>query len=159
MADATVDDLASAVRRVRHSAHAVGAALSAVEVYVEPAVARAVQAEQNLYDRIGAEFGMLTSAEAGQRMGSRSTAPRNLATTAYRDGALIAVQRGAYRVFPGSQFGPDGRPLPVIERLREIAEDNDWSEAGIGLRTRPRQLRILGQSVMRGCRVAPPTGA
>jgi len=38
----------------------VGAALWAVEVYTEPAIARAVQAEHNLFARIDAEFGMLT---------------------------------------------------------------------------------------------------
>lgn len=127
----TLDDLTAAHQRVRQSAHAVGAALSAVTVYTEPAVARAVQAEHNLYDRIEAEFGLLTSAEAGKRMGSRSSAPRNLATTTHRNKALLAVRRGNYLAYPGFQFGPDGHPLTVIRRLREVAESNDWSEAGL----------------------------
>ena len=113
-----VAELTAANRRVRESAHAVGVALSSVTVYTEPAVARAVQAEQNLYARIEAEFGMLTSTEAGKRMGSRSSAPRNLATTAHRNKALVAVRRGAYLAYPGFQFGPDGKPLAAIERLR-----------------------------------------
>jgi hypothetical protein len=127
----TVAELTAADRRVRESAHAVGVALSSVAVYTEPAVARAVQAEHNLYARIGAEFGMLTSTEAGKRMGSRSSAPRNLATTAHRSNALIAVRRGNYLCYPGFQFGPDGKPLAVITRLREVAETNGWSEAGL----------------------------
>jgi hypothetical protein len=127
----TVEDLVVATRRVRESAHAVGAALSSVAVYTEPAIARAVQAEQNLYARIGAEFGMLTSTEAGKRMGSRSRAPRNLATTAHRNKTLIAVRQGNSLVYPGFQFGPDGQPLAVIGRLRETAEANEWSEAGL----------------------------
>jgi hypothetical protein len=126
-----VAELTAADRRVRESAHAVGVALSSVTVYTEPAVARAVQAEQNLYARIEAEFGMLTSTEAGKRMGSRSSAPRNLATTAHRNKALVAVRRGAYLAYPGFQFGPDGKPLAAIERLREVAEANGWSEAGL----------------------------
>jgi hypothetical protein len=127
----TVAELDAANRRLRESAHAVGVALSSVMVYAEPAVARAVQAEQNVYGRIEAEFGMLTSTEAGKRMGSRSSAPRNLATTAHRNKALVAVRQGNYLSYPGFQFGPDGKPLTVIGRLLEVAEENGWSEAGL----------------------------
>jgi hypothetical protein len=127
----TVAELTAANQRVRESAHAVGVALSSVTVYTEPAVARAVQAEHNLYARVAAEFGMLTSTEAGKRMGSRSSAPRNLATTAHRNNALVAVRRGNYLSYPGFQFGPDGKPLAVIARLREVAEANGWSETGL----------------------------
>jgi hypothetical protein len=105
--------------------------LSSVAVYTEPAIARAVQAEQNLNARIEAEFGMLTSTEAGKRMGSRSRAPHNLATTAHRNDQLVAVRRGNHLAYPGFQFGPDGHPLAVIGRLRETAEANEWSEAGL----------------------------
>jgi hypothetical protein len=126
-----VDDLIAANSRIRESARAVGEALAAVEVYTEPAIARAVQAEHNLYGRIEAEFGMLSSADAGRRMGSRSSAPRNLATTAHRAGTLVAVHRGNYLAYPGFQFDPDGQPLPVIARLREVAEAGGWSEAGL----------------------------
>jgi hypothetical protein len=127
----TVEDLVVATQRVRESAQAVGAALASVAVYTEPAIARAVQAEQNLYARIENEFGMLTSTEAGKRMGSRSRAPRNLATTAHRDKMLVAVRRGNSLAYPGFQFGPDGRPLEAIGRLRETADANEWSEAGL----------------------------
>jgi hypothetical protein len=127
----TAEDLVVATQRVRESAQAVGAALASVAVYTEPAIARAVQAEQNLYARIEAEFGMLTSTEAGKRMGSRSRAPRNLATTAHRNTTLVAVRKGNSLVYPGFQFAPDGQPLAVIGRLRETAEANDWSEAGL----------------------------
>ncbi|WP_119184885.1 hypothetical protein [Mycobacterium decipiens] len=127
----TVAELDAANQRVRESARAVGSALSSVTVYTEPAIARAVQAEHNVYARIEAEFGMLTSTEAGKRMGSRSSAPRNLATTAHRNKALVAVRLGSYRSYPGFQFGPDGKPLAVIARLREVAQASGWSEAGL----------------------------
>jgi hypothetical protein len=127
----TVAELDAANRRLRESAHAVGVALASVATYVEPAVARAVQAEQNLYARIEAEFGMLTSTEAGKRMGSRSSAPRNLATTAHRNKALVAVRQGNYLSYPGFQFGPDGKPLSTIARLIEVADESGWSEAGL----------------------------
>ncbi|OBJ48414.1 hypothetical protein [Mycobacterium sp. 1423905.2] len=131
MTPTNVAELAAAHERLRESARAVGAALASVEVYTEPAVARAVQAEHNLYARIDAEFGLLTSSEAGTRMGSRSSAPRNLATTAHRNGALVAIRQGNYPAYPGFQFGADGKPLAVIARLRELADANGWSEAGL----------------------------
>ncbi|BBX48007.1 hypothetical protein GCM10009641_09490 [Mycobacterium cookii] len=127
----SVEQLVTATQRVRESAQAVGAALASVAVYAEPAIARAVQAEHNLYARIEAEFGLLTSTEAGKRMGSRSRAPRNLAATAHRNDQLVAVRRGNQLAYPDFQFGPGGQPLAVIGRLREIAEANDWSEAGL----------------------------
>lgn len=128
---ATAEDLVVATQRVRESAQAVGAALSSVAVYTEPAIARAVQAEQNLYTRIEHEFGMLTSTEAGTRMGSRSRAPRNFAATAHRNNTLVAVRQGNSLVYPGFQFGPDGQPLAVMSRLRETAGASGWSEAGL----------------------------
>jgi hypothetical protein len=127
----TAEELAIATQRVRESAQALGAALASVALYAEPAIARAVQAEHNLYARIEAEFGMLTSTEAGKRMGSRSSAPRNLAATAHHNNQLLAVRRGNYLAYPGFQFGSDGQPLAVIRRLRETAEANEWSEAGL----------------------------
>jgi hypothetical protein len=74
---------------------------------------------------------MLTSSEAGKRMGSRSSAPRNLAASAHRNKALIAVRRGHYLSFPGFQFDKDGQPLAAIGRLRAVAEANGWSETGL----------------------------
>lgn len=127
----TAEALTASADRIRESAHAVGAALAAVRVYTEPAIARAVQAECNLYDRIDAEFGLLSGTEAGKRMGSRSSAPRNLAAAAHRSKTLLGLRRGNQVTYPGFQFGPDGRPLPVIKRLREVAEANAWSEKGL----------------------------
>ncbi|BBX16265.1 hypothetical protein [Mycolicibacterium duvalii] len=123
--------LVDVAQRIRESAAALGAALDAVDVYIEPSVARAVQAERNLYDRIDAEFGLLTSTEAGRRMGSKSTAPRNLAAAVRRDKALLAIARGRQTLFPGFQFGADGRPLPVIRALRELADEAGWSESAV----------------------------
>ncbi|BBZ37399.1 hypothetical protein [Mycobacterium conspicuum] len=127
----TVDDLVVATQRVREGAQALRAALASVAVYAEPAIARSLQAEHNLYARIDAEFGMLSSTQAGKKMGSRSSAPRNLATTAHRNHQLLAVRQGNHLAYPGFQFGSDGQPLAVIARLRDTAEANDWSEAGL----------------------------
>lgn len=123
--------LVDVAQRIQESAAALGEALDSVTVYAEPSIARAVQAERNLYDRIDAEFGLLTSTEAGRRMGSRSTAPRNLAAASRRDGALLAITRGHQTLFPGFQFGSDGRPLPAIRTLRQLADAAEWSESSV----------------------------
>ncbi|MCH9761862.1 MAG: DUF2384 domain-containing protein [Actinomycetia bacterium] len=123
--------LVEVAQRISASAKALGEAIDAVAVYTEPAVARAVQAERNLYDRIDAEYGLLTAAEAGRRMGSRSTAPRNLAAAARRSGALLGISRGHQTLYPGFQFGPDGQPLPVIRALRELAQRLGWSDSSV----------------------------
>lgn len=34
-------------------------------------------------------------------------------------------------LFPGFQFGADGRPLPVIRILRDLADEARWSENGV----------------------------
>jgi hypothetical protein len=128
---AAYDHFVDVAHRIRESATALGDALDAVKVYSEPAVARAVQAERNLYDRIEAEFGLLTSAETGRLLGSRSTAPRNLAVATRRKGALLAITRRHQTLFPGFQFGSDGRPLPVIRVLRDLADEAQWSENGV----------------------------
>lgn len=127
----SAEPLLDTARRITASAKALGDAIDAVAVYTEPAVARAVQAERNLYGRIDAEFGLLTSAEVGRRLGSKSTAPRNLAAATRRGGALLAVTRRNQLLYPGFQFGADGQPLPVIRTLVELAADCGWSETAV----------------------------
>lgn len=127
----TLEDHVEITARFRDGARALGDAMSSVKIYVEPAVARAVQAEHNLVARIEAEFGLYTSAQVGKMLGSRSSAPRNLAASTHREGATIALHRGTHLTYPGFQFGPDGQPLPVIRQLRDLAESNDWTETGL----------------------------
>ena len=124
---AAYDHLVDVAHTIRESATALAEALDAVQVYAEPAV----QAERNLYDRIDAEFGLLTSAETGKRLGSRSSAPRNLAAATRRGGALLAITRGRQMLFPGFQFDPDGQPFGVIRILRDLADKAHWSEIGV----------------------------
>ena len=155
---AAFDHFVDVAHRIRESAAALGDALDAVQVYVEPAVARAVQAERNLYDRIDAEFGLLTSAETGRRLGSRSTAPRNLAAATRRDGALLAITRGHQMLFPGFQFDPDGRPLPVIRILRDLADEAQWSETDV-VQWLCAPPPISADCVRSTCWPASPTGS
>jgi hypothetical protein len=127
----TAEELIHTDRVIRASAAALGDALGSVAGYTEPALARAVQAEQNLYARIASEFEMLSATEVGRRMGSRSSAPRNLAASARLAGRLLAVRRGTQILYPGFQLDEDGQPLSVIAALRQVALERGRSETGV----------------------------
>lgn len=121
---------ASDLARTRRNVAALGSAIYAAHFTASPALARAVQAQQNLYDSIAAEFGLLTSAEAADRVGSRATARRNAATAARTAGRLVALHRGNRLMYPGFQF--DARGIrPVIADLRTVADEHDWDEASL----------------------------
>ncbi|MGI8415600.1 MAG: hypothetical protein ACR2P2_05215 [Nakamurella sp.] len=122
--------LAESTQRAVRSVSALGGAIYAANVQVSPQLARAVQAQQNLYDEIDGEFGLLTSAEAGQRMGSRSAALRNAATAARRSGKLLALRRGGYWLFPAFQFDEAGL-RPEIAELIALATEHQRTEAGL----------------------------
>lgn len=123
-------DVAEQTERAVRSVVALGGAIHAGAIQVSPALARATQAEQNLYDRIEADFGLLTSAEAGRCMGSRSAALRNAATSARRDGRLLALRRGGYWLFPGFQF--DGAGVrPFIAELITLGRQHGRTETGL----------------------------
>lgn len=96
-----------------------------------PALARAVSAEANLYARIQAEFGLHTASETGSILGSRSTAPRNLANALRKEGTLLAVKIGQRARYPGFQLDETGQPLPVIAHLVKLGATHDQSETGI----------------------------
>ncbi|WP_017933252.1 hypothetical protein [Nocardioides sp. Iso805N] len=128
---ATIEELRHSDQIIRDSAEALGVALLAVPGYAAPSLTRAVQAEHNLYDRIQAEFGLFTATEVGRGMGSRSSAPRNLASAARSAGRLLAIRRGNNNFYPGFQFDADGQPLPVIEQLHDLAQKHRRSETGI----------------------------
>lgn len=129
------DELAAAVAsdlaQTRRNVAALGPAIhSAHLTSASPALARAVQAQQNLYDRIDDEFGLLTSAQVADRIGSRAAARRNVATAALSAGRLLALRRGRYLLYPGFQFSETGI-RPVIAELRHIGAQYGWGETGL----------------------------
>lgn len=129
-ADDYVDLLAEDVALARRSVAALGPAIQSVAHRVSPSLTRAVQARENLYADIEDEFGLFSSAEAGQRMGSRSAARRNAATAARREGRLLGLRRGGYLLFPGFQFDAHG-VRPVIADLVETGRKHHWHEASL----------------------------
>jgi hypothetical protein len=123
--------LVQTTARAHRNVAALGKAIRAAQIDASPQLARAVQAEENLYAAIDAEFGLLTSAEAAERMGSRAQrGRRNAASSARRDGRLLALQRGQYLLFPGFQF--DGHGIrPVIAEYLELGREFNRSEVGL----------------------------
>lgn len=124
--DAVVKDLAQTRRNVA----ALGRAIHAAHLTASPALAAATQAQQNLYDALAAEFGLLTSTEVGERLGSRAVAKRNVAGAARSEGRLLALRRGRYLLYPGFQFDATGI-RPVIAELRGIGDEYDWDDASL----------------------------
>ena len=129
-AEGVVAAVATDLENVRRNVIALGNAIHSAQVSASPALARAVQAQQNVYDRIDAEFGLLTSAQVADRMGSRAMARRNAATAARADGRLLAIRRGRYLLYPGFQFDAEG-VRPVIADLRAVAVGHGWDEASL----------------------------
>lgn len=125
-----VDFLVESETRARKAVAALGEAMDAVRVPASPQLARAVQAQRNLYSEIESEFGMLSSSQAGERMGSRSSAKRNLAIAARKSGRLLGIQRGAYVQFPGFQFDDQGA-RPMIEDLIQVGNHCGRTEEGL----------------------------
>jgi len=113
------------------SSRALGEALQSAAPHASPQLARATQARENLYDEISSRFGLLTSTEAGKRLGSRAAKPANAAIQARENRRLLALHRGRYVLFPGFQFAPDGKPLEVIKLLRDLAAEYNRSETGL----------------------------
>lgn len=124
-------ELGDVSERTLRNAAALGGAIHAAHVSASPQLARAVQAEQNLYEKVEREFGLLSTAEVGTRMGSRSSAKRNAALDARSAGRLVALRRGRYLLFPGFQFAADGSPLPVVGVLAAISRRLGRSETGL----------------------------
>ncbi len=129
MTDA-VSAVAGDLEQTRRNVAALGDAIHAAHLTASPPLARAVQAQQNLYGRIEAEFGLLTSREAADRMGSRAVARRNAATAAHTERRLLALRRGRYLLYPGFQFDSAGI-RPVIAALLTVAREHGWDETSL----------------------------
>lgn len=133
--DRDVSEQAAAVARdvqtARRNVIALGDAVRAAGLQaVSPELARAVQAQENLFDRVEREFELLTSVQVADRVGSRAAARRNAATVLRREGKLLGLRRGRYVAYPGFQFGPSG-VLSVVADLRRIADQHGWDEISL----------------------------
>lgn len=115
---------------IRRSVAALGDALQALNIDLSPSMVKAVAQQVRRREALAAEFGLLTSAEAGERMGSRAVAKRNAAAAARSEGRLVALKHGRYFLYPGFQFDEQGI-RPVIAELKAVADEYGWDEASL----------------------------
>lgn len=109
-------------------------AVSKLATTVSPQAAQSVQATENFWRRVAGEFGMLTAAEAGERLGAAGVRPGSLALQRISERRLIGVRRRGHRgvLVPGFQFDGSGRVFPVIADLLAVLPDDDavdWAGA------------------------------
>ncbi len=86
---------------------------------VQPALARAAQATENVYKSIEDEFGLLISSEVAEFLGSKSksSSARSLANDMRGRGELLAFRRLNKFVYPGFQFDAErGQVRPLVKK-------------------------------------------
>lgn len=111
-----------------NSISALGPAMAAFKGTTSPQLARAVQATENVWKGIEAEYGMLTSMDVARLIGSEKSS-RSLAADQRSAGKLIGIKRGNKYVYPGFQFDQRARRVhPAIPGLLQMAGDVDWDE-------------------------------
>ena len=95
---------------------------------VSPQLARSLQATENAFRAMGAEFGLLTSSQVAALLGAN---PSNRKLVSRRRAArqLAGVVRRNAVLYPGFQFDRTrARVLPVMEELIRLADANGWRE-------------------------------
>lgn len=130
--------LNSIAENMQQSLASLGSALANMPTPVSPQLARATAATEQAWRDLENEFGLLTSTEVSDLVGSDSP-NRSYASSQHSQGKLIAVKRPKGLRYPGYQFDSvDHAILPVIEKLISVAEDAGRSESSLALwMTRP----------------------
>lgn len=112
---------------------ALGPALAEIETPVSPQLARSMAATENAWRSLEAEFGLLSSREVSELLGSRSP-NRSYASEQRSKGKLIAVKRPGGLRYPGYQFDRTEHAIrPVMAELIRIAGEAGRSEASLAL--------------------------
>ena len=101
---------------------------------VSPQLARALQATENIWRHIEAEYGMLTSTAVARLIGTEKSG-RSFTSRQRAAGKLIGIQFGNGSVlYPGFQFDrTDGKVNAVIPELLRMAKDVGWDEKDLVL--------------------------
>lgn len=76
---------------------------------------------------------VLTSAQLHERAGFPGANPSATGHRWRKQGKVFSISHGGRELYPGFQFGPDGRPLPIIAELLAILgrdkDRTDWDNA------------------------------
>jgi hypothetical protein len=72
---------------------------------------------------------VLTSAQVHERAGFPGANPSATGHRWRKQGKVFSISHGGRELYPAFQFGPDGRPLPIIgELLTILAQDKDLTD-------------------------------
>lgn len=106
---------------------------AAIETSVSPEVVQSIQATENVWRAIEAEFGLLSSTEVSTAVGC-STPNRSFAYYQRMAGRLIAVSRPEGLRFPGFQCDPVNRTVRRVKKdLVSAARNAGRSDASLTL--------------------------
>lgn len=115
------------------SVEALGPALSEIPAETSPQLARSLQATENAWRKMDHEFGLLSSLEVSERVGSRRP-NRSYASDQHAKGRLIAVKRPGGLRYPGFQIDHREQQIrPVMEDLMRVARSAEISETSLAL--------------------------
>lgn len=121
-----------AMERTERSVAHLSEALWDADADASPALARAVQYTVLRLRQVQDEFGLLSSVEAGMRMGSRSPgAARTRVSAARHD--LLVIHRGRRSFVPAFQFDAAGRIREASRRLARFAHENEVADRSMVL--------------------------
>ena len=107
-------------------------AMFAVGSPVSPAAASQAQRNADARQELADEFELLDSEQLARAAGSTASNRSATASRWLAEKRIIAVEHRGARLYPGFQFGTDGRPRPVIKRILEVFEPyglDGWATA------------------------------
>ncbi|WP_417219592.1 hypothetical protein [Arthrobacter sp.] len=122
--------------REKNTLDELSGAMARIQDPLPPATARAAQATENAVKSIEDEFGLLTSTEVAQLLGSGSgkASVRSLANDMRARGELLHLRRLNRYLYPDFQFDTSlGRVKPGVKDLLQLAEANSWEPEDVVL--------------------------
>lgn len=106
-------------------------ALSGLRSTVDPEVARAAQATENIWREIADNFGLLKSSDIGALLGA-SKSNREYASTRRARGELLGVYRNNGYLYPGFQVDrQSGTVRAWVKPLLQLAEQHSMGAADV----------------------------
>ena len=119
--------------RSRQASKSMAKLIEALEPEIPiPKPAALLQARRNAEARAALlkEFGALTSKQVAEHAGSTAENKAAMAASWKQQGRIFSVTYRGKQLFPGFQFGPEGRPHPVIaDVLRILGGEHEWQLA------------------------------
>jgi hypothetical protein len=119
---AQIADLVTAARSALSSQRGalrevIDALLPVGRLTMSPALLEQAQRNATARAELADEFGLLSSADVAELAGSRAANAAALASRWRKEGRVFAVEVDAATRYPGFQFDPEGRAVPVVAKV------------------------------------------